>query len=91
MYSYLHPRISHHSLSDLPQLSYCIHYILRVKKISEQSVAEAAVRMLENDTLEVPSPSTEKYKLSAIQNGEKRLYFIWCYKHYMLDMALVNA
>ena len=52
--------------------------IPRVKKISEQSVAEAAVRMLENDTLEVPSPSTEKYKLSAIQNGEMRNRLLSC-------------
>jgi hypothetical protein len=37
-----------------------------VKKISEQSAAENAVKMLENDTLEVPSASTEKYRLSAI-------------------------
>ena len=40
--------------------------LCRVKKISEQSAAENAVKMLENDTLEVPSASTEKYRLSAI-------------------------
>lgn len=41
-------------------------FVCRVKKISEQSAAENAVKMLENDTLEVPSASTEKYRLSAI-------------------------
>jgi hypothetical protein len=41
-------------------------FVSRVKKISEQSAAENAVKMLENDTLEVPSASTEKYRLSAI-------------------------
>ena len=44
----------------------------RVKKISEQSVAETAVRMLEADTLEVPSPASEKYRISAMESGERK-------------------
>jgi hypothetical protein len=42
----------------------------RVKKISEQSVAEVAVKMLENETLEVRSASTEKYKRAALDCGK---------------------
>lgn len=41
-----------------------------MKKISEQSVAEVAVRMLENETLEVRSSSTEKYKRAAMDCGK---------------------
>ena len=47
-----------------------VHIHNRVKKISEQSVAEVAVRMLENETLEVRSPSTEKYKRAAMDCGK---------------------
>ena len=43
----------------------------RVKKISEQSVAETAVRMLEADTLEVPSAASEKYRISAMESGRR--------------------
>ena len=46
------------------------HTCNRVKKISEQSVAEVAVRMLENETLEVRSPSSDKYKRAALDCGK---------------------
>ena len=52
-----------------------IHTLNRVKKMSEQSVAEVAVKMLENETLEVRSASTEKYKRAALDCGE---CIEWC-------------